>query len=120
MILSDENVPAGAVRRLRSQGFDVLSIAESAPGISDVAVLDIAVREQRILVSFDRDYGDLIFKRGHSAPIALIYFRIRPKSPEEVAEIVAWLLKDGAGPVADKMVIVRSNGVRERPLKKSI
>ena len=119
MLLADENVPARAIGLLRAQGIDVLCIAEISPGISDESVLQLAVQQQRVLVTFDRDYGELIFKKGRPAPPALVYFRMLPTSPEQVAELLVWLLRDGAGPITDKMVIVRSNGIRERPMRKA-
>ena len=57
MLLADENVPAKAIEILRARGIDVVAIRELSPGIADEAVLDLAVAEVRILVSFDRDYG---------------------------------------------------------------
>jgi predicted nuclease of predicted toxin-antitoxin system len=117
MLLADENIPAGTISQLRQRGFDVLSVREVSPGISDDAVLQLATQQQRILVSFDRDYGELIFKQGRPAPPAVIYFRLQPSSPEELTELLVWLLGDGAGSINDKMVIVRKQGVRERPLR---
>jgi uncharacterized protein with PIN domain len=45
---------------LRTEGFDVLSISELSPGISDDVVLKLARDQGRILLTFDRDYGELV------------------------------------------------------------
>ncbi len=65
-------------------------------------------------VSFDRDYGELIFRRGRPPPRSVIYLRLLPVSPEEVADILLRILKDGAGSIDGRMVIVTRQGIRER------
>lgn len=59
--LANENFPLPSVRLLRSAGHDVLSITEESPGISDDRILTRAVAEERIILTFDRDYGELIY-----------------------------------------------------------
>lgn len=59
--LANENFPLPSVRLLRSAGHDVLSITEESPGISDDRILARAVAEERIILTFDRDYGELIY-----------------------------------------------------------
>lgn len=66
-LLADENVPAPAVAALRAAGHDVLHVAESVPGSSDDAVLALAADEQRVLLKFDKDFGELAFRRGLSS-----------------------------------------------------
>ena len=84
--LADENIPAGAIDAFRDAGCDVLSIREIAPGIADAEVLRLAVNQSRLLVTFDRDYGELIFRQGFEPPPSIIYFRALPASPHEVRE----------------------------------
>ena len=59
--LANENIPLGMVHRLREMGHDVLAIVQSCPGVTDAVVLDLARREQRTLLTFDRDYGELVY-----------------------------------------------------------
>jgi predicted nuclease of predicted toxin-antitoxin system len=49
---------------LREVGHDVVSISELYPGISDREVLEIATKEQRAIITFDSDYGELVFFEG--------------------------------------------------------
>jgi predicted nuclease of predicted toxin-antitoxin system len=63
-ILADENFPGDAVTALREQGHDVLWIRTDAPGISDHEVLTHAQAEARILITFDKDFGELAFRFG--------------------------------------------------------
>ena len=51
-------IPLKAVRLLREKGHDVLSISESMPQTADEDILEIATRESRIVLTFDKDFGD--------------------------------------------------------------
>lgn len=57
----DECVSAKLIVELRANGHDVLSIAEIQPRSKDVSILDLSVRENRILLTDDRNFGELIF-----------------------------------------------------------
>ncbi len=76
-------------------GHDVLAISEVSPGITDQAVLGLAREETRILVTFDRDYGELIFHRGLPVPAGVLYLRFAPASPDEAAEYIGQVLANG-------------------------
>lgn len=93
--LANENVPPRTVRRLRSAGHDISAIAEESPGITDTAVIQQAIREDRIILTFDRDYGELIFVHDVSSPPGLVYIRRSPASSAETAEIVLRVLASG-------------------------
>lgn len=67
-LLANENFPAPAIRKLREAGRDVVAVREAMPSASDKAVMDFARREQRWDITFDRDYGDLIFREGLPPP----------------------------------------------------
>lgn len=116
-LLADENIPAKAIDTLRGAGYDLLSIQETAAGISDEEVLRIAVAQGRILVTFDRDYGELIFGEGHEPPPSIIYFRAFPAGPGEVSDAVLSLLAD-PHPIGGAMVIVSNQGIRRRRFRK--
>lgn len=63
-LVVDESVDASIVIRLRSDGHEVIYIAEQSPGISDLKVMEIANREQCVLVTSDKDFGELVFRNG--------------------------------------------------------
>jgi len=93
--LLNENIPAPAVARLRAAGWDVLAIAESHASIEDTCVLALASTEQRWLATFDRDYGELIFRRRLPAPPVTLLFRVPSYRPEEPAEWIERLYAAG-------------------------
>ena len=61
-LLLDENFPVPAAHRLGEAGLNVLAIRETGPAWPEEVVLALAVAEQRRIVTFDRNYGDLVFK----------------------------------------------------------
>jgi len=75
--LADECIDAGLVSHLRAAGHDVLYMAEFAPSASDTEVMARAGVERRILLTEDKDFGDLVFRRGQSVP-GVILLRIDP------------------------------------------
>jgi predicted nuclease of predicted toxin-antitoxin system len=74
-ILANENIPRATVVQLREAGHDVESIADVAAGAPDSVVVERAVRDDRIVLTFDRDYGDLIFRQGMEAPPGIVFLR---------------------------------------------
>lgn len=80
-LLANENFPLTSAKYLKSLGFDVISIGVDNPGISDEEVMKIAIREERTILTFDSDYGELIFKYNYQPLAAVIYLRFLPKSP---------------------------------------
>jgi predicted nuclease of predicted toxin-antitoxin system len=84
-ILANENMPADAVDALRSAGHDVAWVRVDAPGSPDEAVLARAAAEHRLLITFDKDFGDLVFARGRSASDGVVLFRIEMPSPSVAA-----------------------------------
>ena len=74
--IADENLNDNTVGLLRAAGYDVLSVSEVAPGIDDEQVLAMAVRESRILLTFDKGFGNLIFERHLPPPPGIVLFRI--------------------------------------------
>ena len=61
--LADESVDRPIVDSLRQRGHDVLYVAEMEPGISDDAVLDLANQEGALLLTADKDFGELVFRQ---------------------------------------------------------
>jgi predicted nuclease of predicted toxin-antitoxin system len=69
-------VQAPVIHMLREAGHDVYAVAENNPGIGDDIVLDQARKSGRTLLTFDKDFGHLVFKRGLPAPRGIILVRL--------------------------------------------
>jgi len=88
-LLVNENIPLASVAALREAGHDVASITENSPGISDEAVMQRARADDRIIVTFDSDYGELVFRRRLPTPGGVLYLRFLPENPLEPASYIA-------------------------------
>jgi predicted nuclease of predicted toxin-antitoxin system len=79
--LVDECVAVRLVSSLRAVGHDVIYIAEAAASISDTDVIAFTMRENLVLLTEDKDFGDLVFRRGFSVP-GVVLMRIYPNNAE--------------------------------------
>ncbi len=111
-LLADENIPAAVVAGLRASGYDVLALAECAPGTPDRAVLALARKLGRCLLSFDGDFGDLIFRDGEAAPSAVYFLRLHPIEPQRALALALRALAAGA---VGGFIVVTEEGERRRP-----
>lgn len=114
-LLANENFPADAVEALRARGHDVVWIRTDAPGSSDVAILERAQRENRILITFDKDFGELAFRSRLPAQNGIILFRISAPSSMHVARVAVAALEsrtDWAGHFA----VIEDRRIRMIPL----
>ena len=100
---------------LREKGVGVVAVAESMPGASDVEVMALAQDEGRVLLTFDRDYGELVFSRGDAPPPAIIYLRQEPLPARRIGELVFELLAEPSG-IAVYFVLASQQSVRRRPM----
>ena len=65
--VADESCDYAAVRALRNEGYDVVAVAEAAPQTEDPDVLELAYQENRVLLTEDKDFGQLVFSAGQQA-----------------------------------------------------
>lgn len=116
--LANENIPIDTVNKLRSAGHDVLAVIELMPGATDNRVLELAHLESRVILTFDRDYGELIYKYKMPKPEGVLYLRFVPLTPEEPAEYILRLLANEMIALENKFTVARRDRLRQRPLQK--
>lgn len=116
-LLADENVPKATIEALRAEAFDVAWIREVAPGSSDRAVVARAILEDRVVVTLDKDFGELAFRAGLPATSGVVLVRPAVPLPDRITALALAALRSGR-PVRGMFVVVDDAGVRERPLPK--
>ncbi len=87
-LLADESVDKPIVDRLRQDGHTVLYIAELDPSIDDDAVLHRANQNSALLITADKDFGELVFRMGQ-IHAGVVLFRLAGLSPKMKAGIVS-------------------------------
>jgi len=114
-ILANENFPGDAVTALRNQGHDVAWVRTDAPGSSDAEVLARAQRENRIVATFDKDFGELAFRARLPASSGIILFRISAPSSAHVARVVVAAIESRTD-WASHFAVVEDSRIRMTPL----
>jgi predicted nuclease of predicted toxin-antitoxin system len=114
-LLADENIEASVVAWLRETGHDVCWAAEVLVSTADETLLEIACREQRILLSYDLDFGELVYlERRPAAGIILLRFKSSNKW-ERLALLQRWWPRIEEMAIGH-FIVVRNNRIRVRNL----
>ncbi|MBK8389569.1 MAG: DUF5615 family PIN-like protein [Saprospiraceae bacterium] len=113
-LLSDENFPLKSVFYLRSIGFDVLCIALESPGIKDFEVMEIAINNKRTILTFDSDFGELIFNFNFRPEGGVVFFRMDNFGPEEPGRIFEILVQEKQIVFENAITVIDKNGLRQR------
>ena len=109
--LVDESVGKKFADVLKNSGADVLFGGDSMPELADEDVLSFANKENRILITADKDFGELVFKLNMSAR-GIIFLRTLTRDPEERFELVKDVLDKSEG----KFIVVKEGQIRIRRL----
>lgn len=114
-LLVDQNVPRTVVEGLREDGHEVNWAQTSCPGADDEMLLRRAQQEDRVVLTFDTDFGTLAFHRDLPASSGVLLFRLTLVSPSTVAEKVRGAIRsrnDWEGHFS----VVDDTKIRMRPL----
>ena len=111
--LADEGVDKPIVMALRIAGFDVDYILEIAPGSDDEFVLNLAFTQNRILITQDKDFGELVF-RLRQPHHGIILIRLEGYSPQLKGEIVSQLILKHETELSNNFSVIQPNVIRIR------
>lgn len=91
---------------------------ELASGTPDPEVLSHARQHGQILITFDRDFGELVYHRGSAVPPGIIYLRLSPADPEEAGRVLLNLFAVEELQLEGRFTVVDTDRIRQRPLLK--
>ncbi len=111
--VADENVDAAVVRALREAGHEVTWIAEIEPAATDEQVLNLADEQRAVLVTEDKDFGELVYRRRLATSGVLLVRLAGQPSREKAATVGAVVLNHGAE-LAGSFAVVTPDVVRVR------
>jgi predicted nuclease of predicted toxin-antitoxin system len=112
--LADESVDFPIIARMRDDGHVVLAIAELSPSISDDEVLDMANTQAMLLVTGDKDFGELIFRLKRASP-GVVLVRLSGLPAEMKAKIVLNAIRKHGSEMTGSFTVVEPGNVRIRP-----
>jgi predicted nuclease of predicted toxin-antitoxin system len=117
--LADECCDAILVTGLRADGHDVVYTMEAARGSDDTTVLQSAASDNRLLITEDKDFGELVVRLGHPAH-GIILLRLEPEDSDGKLERLRELIQHDSHRLAGFLVVVEPTRARFRPLPGSV
>jgi predicted nuclease of predicted toxin-antitoxin system len=111
----DESVGLSVARALAAAGHDVVHISEVAPRIQDEEVLALSVTRSAVLVTADKDFGELIHLQRLPA-FGVVLLRLGLLPAQELSRIAVNALKDPAVDLRGSFTVVTTRSVRSHPL----
>jgi predicted nuclease of predicted toxin-antitoxin system len=109
--LADESCDFAVVRALRAAGHDVVAIVEVAPRAEDDAVIDLAVREDRLLLTEDKDFGRFVYAMGRSTA-GVLFLRFPASARVALPGVVVNLVRRRGERLIGRFVVVQPGRVR--------
>lgn len=110
--LVDESTGSRVARAL-AENHDVKFVVEIQPGMKDTPVLAIATQEQRILITNDKDFGELVF-RGKEKHAGVILLRLKEDYPETRIEVLERLISQFGEKLENRFTVATETKVRIR------
>ena len=117
-VIVNENITRSVIQALRERGVDVLSVKETMRGADDSSILKRAEVEQRVVITQDKDFGELAFKHRLPATSGIILFRLSGTSPVDDNQRVVDVFQSRSD-WPGNFSVVTDDRIRIRPLPDS-
>lgn len=114
-LLTDENISPVIAAALQSAGHDVLAVIVAMPAAPDDDVMALAIAEDRVLVTEDKDFGELVFRHGRRPP-GVIRLGLPGYWPAEKGARLCEVLASEGDTIIGQVVVVEPDRIRSRAL----
>jgi len=111
-IVADESIERPIVARLRIEGHQVIHIAEIAPGITDLEVLEYTNRNEALLVTVDKDFGDIVFHQNYQVPGVVLVRLPDDLTSLEKSNIIADIIRKYDEELFHSFTVIASHKMR--------
>ena len=116
-LVADESVDSGITEGLRKKGINVFSIVKESVGIKDSEVLELAVKNDALLITEDKDFGELAFRlKFHHKGIVLIWLSELPRN--ERLSLAVETIFSNLNKLKENFSVLTKNGLRIKILNK--
>lgn len=109
--LADENCDFAVVRALRSEGYDVLAVSEYTQRSDDRLLIEQAAREQRILLTEDKDFGWLVYVSGINSA-SVILFRYPGSRRADLIDALLQMIRQYGDELLGRFVVMQPGRIR--------
>ncbi|MBS1487423.1 MAG: DUF5615 family PIN-like protein [Bacteroidetes bacterium] len=113
--LADESVDVPVYNFLKEQGFDIEHILFGLAGSADIDVLELADQQKRILLTVDKDFGELVFRMKRPS-VGIVLYRLGGLQNSEKAQIIFRVLTERKKELPSHFTVVTKTQVRVRKL----
>lgn len=111
--IANENIPLKVVQRFQQAGFEFMRIDEIQKGMTDDEVVELAQNKEGVLITFNKDFGELVFKKKICG---IILLRIKPQGSDYIVGRLQKLLNSGID-LKGKFIILEDDKVRIRDIR---
>lgn len=119
-LFADENVDRQIVEQLRFDGHEVLYVAELEPSIPDNIVFDRANERSALLLTEDKDFGEIVFRDGRLSSGGVVLLRLAGLSAEIKTRIVSDAFREHDLRFLDHFTVISPGKIRMRPKIRSV
>ncbi|MFX0133428.1 MAG: DUF5615 family PIN-like protein [Candidatus Hodarchaeota archaeon] len=91
-LILDENIPKSTMKRLENDGFQIFSIRQNKPGITDKEIIELSKKQKKPIVTLDKDFGYLVYNQNLK-PYCVLLIRIKPQLPDQIYGAISRVLK---------------------------
>ena len=110
-LIADESVDFGIISGLRKGGFEIYAIIEESPGITDQEVIEIAISRNGLLITEDKDFGELTYRLKHKHK-GILLIRLSDIPRKERINLVIELIKKYSDKLENKFSVLTKKGLR--------
>ena len=111
----DESTGDRIAELLRNEGFDVVSVISQMRGTDDLSIIQTAIIEERIIVTNDKDFGELVFHQNLK-PRGVLFLRLEDESTVNKLKVVRTILRQYLKILEGNFVVVTERKIRKRPI----
>lgn len=112
-LLLDENIGQSVAQSLINNGYDAVSVVEIGFGMPDTDILKLALQEKRVLITLDKDFGQMIYQ-SHAEHSGMVLLRLQNESSQNIKMILLNFLNSYDNKMVDKFIVVTEDKIRVR------
>lgn len=112
-LLLDENIGHVPADVLTARGYDVATIAQGDAGLRDEFVLEKSLRDNRILITLDKDFGRLVYQQS-KRHVGVIFLRMKKESAENIKNTILKVLENFGKSFPGKFITASESRIRIR------
>jgi len=110
-ILVDESIDSRITRKLKSHGFDLISVSEYFKGFPDIELIKLSRKLASVLLTEDRDFGEWVFAHQEKN-VSVIFLRYRVQDIKEIIESLIKILSEKQEDLYGKFCVITINKIR--------